>query len=92
MRDKTKLEPFSKFCNGTSLHGFKYLDQEMSQPSKIVWKLFIFAILILSSYVIIINVKNHINASTITTIDSVIASLDDITFPSFYICNSNQVT
>jgi hypothetical protein len=73
------------------LHGLPYLNKEMSIPWKIIWILFMLAICSISIYIIIINARQHLKASTVTTIDSAMASLDDVTFPSFYICNTNQV-
>ena len=32
------------------------------------------------------------SATTVTTIKSTIASLNDVTFPSLYVCNTNQVS
>ncbi len=87
-----KIHAFSKFCNETSLHGLPYLIKEMSIPWKIIWILFMLAICSISTYIIIINAKQHLKASTVTTIVSAMASLDDVTFPSFYICNTNQVS
>ena len=92
MGNKTTARAFTKFCDETSLHGLPYLNREMSKTWKMIWILFILAIWIVSSYVIVINVQHHLDATTMTTIESVMASLNDVTFPSVYICNINQVS
>ncbi len=91
MRNKTKMEAFFRFCNETSLPGLPYLNREMNKPWKIFWVLFLIAIYITSFYVFVFYLQQHLNARTVTTIDSAMASLDDITFPSIYLCNTNQV-
>jgi hypothetical protein len=44
-----------------------------------------------STYDVFQNTKKYLNASTVTTISSIMSPLDDLTFPSIYICNVNQV-
>ena len=39
-----------------------------------------------------INLKQYLNATTVTSINSTTASLNDITFPGIYMCNVNQVS
>jgi hypothetical protein len=92
MDNKAKIRAFAKFCDETSLHGLPYLNREMSKTWKMIWIFFIIFIWIISSYVIVINVQHHLDATTMTTIESVMASLSDVTFPSVYICNINQVS
>ena len=38
------------------------------------------------------NDSKYMDATTVTTIDSTMAPLTDVRFPSIYICNINQVT
>jgi hypothetical protein len=85
------MQQFLKFCDETSLHGWSYLNHKMNKVWKIIWILFIFLIIGTSIYVIEINIKSYLQARTVTTIDSTIASLNDVSFPSVYICNINQV-
>jgi hypothetical protein len=87
----SEMKSFSKFCNETSLHGWAYLNYNMNKIWKITWILFIFLIIGTSVLVIEMNIRNYLQATTVTTIDSTIASLKDVTFPSVYICNINQV-
>ena len=44
------------------------------------------------SALLVQNTQQFWNATTVTSINSTTASLNDITFPSVYICNVNQVT
>jgi hypothetical protein len=87
----SEMKHFKTFCEETSLHGWSYLNNKMNKIWKIIWILFIFLIIGTSIYVIEINIKSYLQARTVTTIDSTIASLKDVSFPSVYICNINQV-
>ena len=91
MRNKVTIQAFCRFCNETSLPGLPYLNREMGKPWKLIWVLFLIAIYISSSYVFVFYFLQHLDARTVTTIDSAMASLDDISFPSIYLCNTNQV-
>ena len=91
MRHKVTIQAFCRFCNETSLPGLPYLNREMSKPWKLIWVLFLIVIYVSSSYVFVFYFLQHLDARTVTTIDSAMASLDDITFPSIYLCNTNQV-
>ena len=44
-----------------------------------------------SAYDVYVVTLQYVTSTTITTIASTMAPLDDITFPSVYICNVNQV-
>jgi hypothetical protein len=39
----------------------------------------------------VINAQQFMESTTVTTIDSTMASLKDVTFPSVWMCNTNQV-
>ncbi len=86
-----KKEWFVKFCNETSLHGWPYFNYEMGKFWKLIWFLFLLAICILSVFVIVMNIQQYVESTTVTTIESTMAPLKDVTFPSIYICNINQV-
>jgi hypothetical protein len=85
------VKGFSKFCSETSLPGWSYLNHRMNQFWKIIWIIFLCFVVANSIYVVQINTESYLKAKTITTIESTIASLKDITFPAIYICNINQV-
>jgi hypothetical protein len=90
--NSSEMKNFENFCEETSLHGWSYLNNKMNKFWKMIWMLFIFLIIGTSIYVIEMNIKSYLQATTVTTIDSTIASLKDVTFPSIYICNINQVS
>ena len=90
--NSSEMKNFEIFCEETSLHGWSYLNNKMNKFWKMIWMLFIFLIIGISIYVIEMNIKNYLQATTVTTIDSTIASLKDVTFPSIYFCNINQVS
>jgi hypothetical protein len=83
---------FTKFCGRTSLHGWKYLNIEAGIFPKAVWIVALAFSLGLSFYFISLNFKQFSDSDTRTTIESTTASLQDIIFPSIYVCNINQVT
>jgi hypothetical protein len=82
---------FHKFCLETGLHGWSYLIRDMSKPWKIVWFIFLLMVCFISLYVLFINTLQYAKTTTVTTIESPMAPLKDVTFPSLYICNINQV-
>ena len=81
----------SSFCGRTSLHGWKYLRSEAGLFPKIVWLLAITSAVALSARFTFVNVEEFSSASTRSSIQSTTASLQDIIFPSVYVCNINQV-
>jgi hypothetical protein len=82
---------FSNFCQQTSLHGWQYLDSESKRWRKIIWAIFILASILASVNFLHKAFEEYVNATTVTSIDSTTASLNDIIFPSVIICNVNQV-
>ena len=95
-QQRTKKESpsdgFYKFCGRTSLHGWKYLKSESGILPKTIWIVALASSLCLSSYFISLNIDQFLKSDTRTTIESTTASLQDIIFPSIYVCNVNQVT
>ena len=88
---KKDLQGFAKFCDETSLHGLTYLNHKMSKVWKTVWILFLSLIFLAGVFVVELNTKKYIESTIVTTIQSTMASLKDVTLPSVYICNNNQV-
>ena len=81
---------FKDFCDETSLEGWKYLN--LKNPIwKSIWFMLLTIAVCISMYNFYIGTKEYLESATITTISSTMASLTGITFPSVYICNSNQV-
>ena len=81
---------FKDFCDETSLEGWKYLNLK-SPIWKSIWFILLTIAVCISSYNFYIATREYLESATITTISSTMASLTEITFPSVYICNSNQV-
>jgi hypothetical protein len=74
-----------------SLHGWPYLNRDVGNVWRTIWIIFLIIVCGLSVFVIVRNVQQFVEATTVTTIDSTMAPLKDVTFPSIYICNINQV-
>ena len=90
--EKVFLRGFSCYCQQTSLHGWQYIDSEQGWFRKIFWFIIVFMSVALSVYFLVVNTKAYLKATTVTSIASTTASLNDLLFPSLYICNVNQVT
>ena len=81
----------SLFCGKTTLHGWKYFYSEPSKLPKFVWLFAIICALTLSAYFTKLNVEEFMTSTTRSSIASTTASLQEIIFPSVYVCNINQV-
>ena len=88
----TEGEGGIKYFEQTSLHGWQYLSSEKWYIKKIYWWIICLSSIALSALLLISNLNQYVNSSTVTSIDSKTAPLDDITFPGLTICNVNQVT
>ncbi len=74
------------------MHGWQYLDSERSWLSKLYWFIIVAASVSLSLAFTIQNIEQYSNSGTVTSINTTTASLNDTVFPSFVLCNVNQVT
>lgn len=83
---------FCDYCQQTSLHGWQYLSSENGKVKKLVWMLIIAVCYGYAGHSIWKTSKDFGEATTITTIESTTKPLDDISFPSVYVCNLNTVT
>ena len=96
--DKVRASPntlaqgFFQYCQQTSLHGWHYIQSESGIIRKTVWFILILFHYVIATVFIWKNFQEYNSATTMTTIQSTTASLDEITFPSLYICNLNQFT
>ena len=86
------VQGLSKYCQETSLHGWQYVQLEKRVLAKIMWFLVIFLHYVTATIFIWKNFQEYNNGATITTMVSTTASLDEVTFPSLYVCNLNQFT
>ena len=90
---KNKLvQGFSQYCQETSLHGWQYVQLEKRILLKLMWFFVILLYYVTATIFICKNFHEYNNGATIVTIKSTTASLDEVTFPSLYVCNLNQFT
>ena len=90
-KEENKEIRLSLFCEKTTLHGWKYFYSEPSKLPKFVWLFAIIGALTLSAYFTKLNVEEFMTSTTRSSIASTTASLQEIIFPSVYVCNINQV-
>ena len=83
---------FAQYCKETSLHGWHYVQSERNVLMKVMWFLLILLHYVIATVFIWKNFQEYSNGSTLATVQSATASLDEITFPSLYVCNLNQFT
>ena len=86
-----KFSAFAKYCRETSLPGWSYLGRDINPTCKVIWAVFLLGILGLSGWFVHMIARKYFDARTVTTIESTMASLKDVTFPSVYVCSTNQV-
>ena len=82
---------FRKFCSETSIHGWSYLMHDMSKTWRTIWSIIVTFNCLLTVFFLYQTSTKLYDSTTVTTIESTMASLKDITFPSIWICNVNQV-
>ena len=92
MEKKALSEGGVKYCEQTSLHGWQYLSSEEWYIKKMYWWIVCLSSIVLSALLLTFNLNQYVNSSTVTSIDSTTAPLNEITFPGLIICNVNQVT
>ena len=86
------LQNLQNYSQQTTLHGWQYFQSENGWLRKFIWFLVIVFHNALAIYFIWVNCNEYLEAKTITTINSTTSSLNNVMFPSVYICNLNQVT
>ena len=89
-RGKKILQGCSQYCQQTSLHGWQYVDSESSIICKLIWIIIVISCNITAIGFMVTHFQDFIAATTVTNIESSTASLNEITFPSVYVCNENQ--
>ena len=83
---------FSLFCQQTTIHGWQYIDSEPGYLKKITWCLIVLICVGSAGFFMIANIDQYMNSTTVTTIESSTTPLNEIRFPSVYICNVNPYT
>ena len=85
-------ERWANFCNQTTLHGWSYVAGEKHISQKILWIVTLTSAYSLAAYLAIKNLNDYMNSTTVTSINTIMAPLSDLSFPTIHICNTNQVT
>ena len=92
MTEENHLSSFERFCQKTSLHGWIYIgDKNVSKLQKSFWIFSIFLSILLAIFLIYKQTKDFMNATIVTTLDSIDVPLTEIYFPSVVLCNNNQI-
>ena len=91
-RGKDLIKGVSAYCQQTSLHGWQYLDSEKGFLQKIFWFAIVLMVLSISIFFVVNHTQTYLTSTTMTYIQSTTQSLNDIQFPSLFICNVNLVT
>ena len=91
-RQSILLHSLNSFCQRTTLDGWSYVSNENTIFKRFIWFMALSGFLIFASYLLYLNIQVYIKSTTITSLDTTTAPLDDLTFPSMQICNLNQVT
>ena len=85
------METIRDFCTKTSIHGFSYIVNECKLISKIFWSIVSFTMISIGITFFANGVKEFFTSS-MTSINTTTASMQNIYFPSVYLCNINQVS
>nr|XP_040563668.1 uncharacterized protein LOC121113868 [Lepeophtheirus salmonis] len=82
---------FEKFCQVTSLHGWKFLSaKQSSKPLRFGWILVVLASLAVTIFFLMYSILNFWGSTVQTTQDTSRGSLRNVYFPSVTLCNINQ--
>ena len=85
------METIRDFCTKTSIHGFSYIVNECKLISKIFWFIVSFTMISIGITFFANGVKEFFTSS-MTSINTTTASMQNVYFPSVYLCNINQVS
>ncbi|CAB4055949.1 unnamed protein product [Lepeophtheirus salmonis] len=78
---------FEKFCNCTSLHGWKYLTTGMNKTLRNGWIGVVFASMGVATFFLGYSINDFLSSTVQTTQDTSRASLDQVYFPSVTLSN-----
>nr|XP_014285382.2 pickpocket protein 28-like [Halyomorpha halys] len=81
-----------KYCDATTLHGFKYLS-EPNRPlyERIYWLIAIIIVYSTVAFIVIDQVEIYLEKPILITFDSKSRSVKEIPFPAVSICSDNQI-
>ena len=85
-------QSMENYCNRTSIHGCRYIESESNWIKKFVWILITLAMTILALYLVTYIIIEYKDSKPLIYIKSTTAPLNQLYFPSVFICNINQVT
>ena len=87
-----KRSAFHEFCEETTLNGWYYMAKKnITRYSRFYWMGVIMSSLLGAFALCYGIVVEFLDSNVIITVQSVSASLDEVTFPSLVICNQDQV-
>jgi len=91
------MENFQAFCNQTSLHGWQYITQRPETDGfwagfkHIFWSIIVCVAMGCAAIFLYSNTIDFMNATVVTTVDTMTVPLSEVFFPSVVVCNINQV-
>ncbi|XP_023319996.1 uncharacterized protein LOC111695065 isoform X2 [Eurytemora carolleeae] len=94
---KDIMENFQAFCNQTSLHGWQYITQKpetdgfWSGFKHVFWSIIVCVAMGCAALFLYTNTIDFMNATVVTTVDTMTVPLSEVFFPSVLVCNINQV-
>jgi len=94
---KEIMENFQAFCNQTSLHGWQYITQRPETDGfwagfkHIFWSIIVCVAMGCAAIFLYSNTIDFMNATVVTTVDTMTVPLSEVFFPSVVVCNINQV-
>lgn len=94
---KEIMENFQAFCNQTSLHGWQYITQRQGTQGfwsgfkHIFWSVIVCVAMGCAAIFLYNNTIDFMNATVVTTVDTMTVPLSEVFFPSVVVCNINQV-
>ncbi|CAH1391082.1 unnamed protein product [Nezara viridula] len=89
---KKLINCLRKYCDATTLHGFKYLS-EPNRPlyERIYWLVAIIIVYSTVAFIVIDQVEIYLRKPILITFDSKSRSVTEIPFPAVTICSDNQI-
>ena len=85
-------QSMENYCNRTSIHGCRYIESESTWMKKIFWILITLAMTVLAMYLVTYIIIEYKDSKPLIYIKSTTAPLNQLYFPSVFVCNINQVT
>ena len=87
-REDYVMESFMKYCEETSLHGWKYV-QASSTLERFSWLALLILALSTASFLVFKAVNDFLAHTVSTNMDSLSTTYDNLYFPAITVCNMN---